>query len=148
MERRGQGEQPASVLDGAKKILSRLGTKAPVVVNRPRGDPKLSERLLDLAEPLLDACDDERLEERVIGLATTAWNLSLIPEDTRDEFLEDALSEHASDPEFQAQFREHVGWLMERKMKRYPSDRRFVLHYKVSGTGADRELDVAFSESP
>ena len=105
---------------------------------------KMSEVLLDFAEPLLDALDDDDEFKGAISFAAICWNLSFLPEKTQRKQLRsighqlggsDALS--TSEIEYFARI------LLERKKAFFADDRRMVADYEVVNEEEGDSLLVA-----
>jgi hypothetical protein len=108
---------------------------------RPKEDPRLSERLVDLIAPYReDGLTSERYE-MLIGAAATAWNLSLLPEAERPEALGQSFRRaRVRDVEGVA---EVIVTLMRRKEQLFPNDDRTIVTWEVSESGGQCHVTVA-----
>ena len=93
---------------------------------------KMSEVILDFAEPLLKNFDDDEDFESVIAFATICWNLSFLPEQQRQAQLNamvDKLSK--SDALLRIEMEDCAKMLLERKRAFFANNRRMVVDYEV-----------------
>jgi hypothetical protein len=95
---------------------------------------KMSQRLIQLAQPYLNG--GENLEEyrKEMSLASLAWNLSLFPADSREERMK-SLDLHAMEEEDRQLIFEHLRELMRRKERLFPGDRRMIANVDVVDQG-------------
>lgn len=100
----------------------------------PRKDSsyrKLSQVILDFAQPLPDATEDEEFED-VIRFTVLCWNYSLLLKDELREELQNQVRQ--IDAEKLLNLLENddcVQMLLERKRKFFPDDKRLVVDYKI-----------------
>jgi hypothetical protein len=113
-----------------------------VLVN-PSGETKMSEVLLDFADPLLQMADEESEERNIMEMAILAWNLALLPLAERQEllstFVDDSLSDDGTSAEEIAGL---IEWLVDRKIEYYIESDRFIVDYEFVGSGNRRRLYV------
>ncbi|MBW2149689.1 MAG: hypothetical protein JRI22_22070 [Deltaproteobacteria bacterium] len=141
--RLGKGKSgQALLLEKMKKSKYLPGAK---FVIEPNGKEKMSEVVLDFAKPLLDECRDSDTEKKAISLAILVWNMSLLPENSRDQAIQKMYSDllPSDDATDLATMMYCVDMLMERKRKYFPKNKRAIIDYQFSGSGKDRRLDVA-----
>ena len=114
-------------------------------VIEPNGKEKMSEVIFDFAKPLLDECRDSDTEKKAISLAILVWNVSLLPQKSRNHAIQKMHSNLLSsdDAADLATMMYYVDMLMERKRKYFPNNKRAIIDYQFSGSGKDRRLDVA-----
>jgi hypothetical protein len=92
----------------------------------------MSEVLLDFAEPLLDAIDDDELFENAINCAVACWNLSFLPGKKQQRQLRAIVNELGkSDPLTRHEFEDCTRMLLERKRIFFADEKRIVVNYKV-----------------
>jgi hypothetical protein len=129
----------------------------------------MSAVILEFIEPYRDQAHNDSELENLIALSVVAWNISLLPEDQRENALEDFASGMFSrkrllpiklrnwvlrlfrskreggsgdrPPEVTA-FKEIVYEMIERKVNQYSQNRRFILSYQVKFTNSDMNLFV------
>lgn len=106
---------------------------------------KLSEVLLEFAEPLTATAHTEEDFREDIELALLVWNLSLLPAEERSSFLEEAIhpssGPRASLP---PKVEPVVQMLLARKQAMFPDDNRFVVDHQLSGGPRNADLVVAY----
>jgi hypothetical protein len=108
----------------------------------PPGQLKMSEVIVEFAEPLLDAARDDREYRNALGLAIVAWNVSLLPERMWTATLPKHLRELASEEDVADDLGHLLTGLIHRKERFYPHVRRLVLDYEITRSSGDRRLDV------
>lgn len=84
-------------------------------------------------EPYAELADTEEAYLALLNLAMMAWNAALLPEEGREELLEEALGK------FPRGFREEgaqvVRELMARKEQLFPENRHLILDFEIVDTG-------------
>jgi hypothetical protein len=112
---------------------------------------KMSEVILDFAEPLLENCDDNNeLIKKAITTAIIVWNISLLPEKDHDDAIQNissklSPSENASN---YVAMMSYIDMLMERKKKYFSNNRRAIVSYHFSNVQGGIHLYVASTISP
>jgi len=92
---------------------------------------KMSEVLMDFAQPLLDIVDDAGFKN-VIILASLCWNLSFLPEQKQQKQLKIIVDELSKpDPLIRPELDAWVRKLLQRKKALFADDRRMIVNYKV-----------------
>ena len=120
MDRKKIGRRPKQQVQAAQAGLLKKVKRYPVLegkeiqVNSPDRD-KMSQVLLDFAGPLLDRCRSEIPVYNIIGLAITAWNLSMLPQADQRRFLEGSPEKLSLGPEDLKEMNNVITWLMARK---------------------------------
>jgi hypothetical protein len=130
----------------------------------------MSEVLLEFIEPYRNLAHNDSALKKLIALGVVAWNVSLLPEDQREKSLDDFASSlfarkrlwpiriknwihnvirskragegKAQLPEV-GDFKEIVYEMMERKLKHFTRNRRFIVSYQVEARDDDVQLFVA-----
>ena len=95
---------------------------------------KMSEVLLDFAEPLFAGAtdDDDKYLDAAISFAVICWNCSFLPHKEREKIINAFLDELSmSDVSFRPVFRECADLLIERKQVFFKDDTRMILNYKL-----------------
>lgn len=133
-----QAKQP-----GSEILRQRLRQRFPdgeVTATEASDGVKMSEVLEAFVEPYHDAATTDRAYRKLLTVAATAWNMSLLPEEERsarlDEFLEVIPKEVRRDGKL------IVRELMERKEDSFSEYRRMILDLEVTDTGDDLHLTV------
>ncbi len=114
------------------------------------GEPKMSEVLLELADPLIDGdVSDPDLVDILVQLTIAAWNKSMLPVEHQAEVEREIIDTFES-PDGDAERVDAIADALEiiedRRRKLFPDLRRFVLNYDVQVSGNKVELNVV-SES-
>ena len=92
---------------------------------------KMSEVLLDFAEPFLDTLADEQFEAGIY-FAAICWNTSFLPEKKQHEMLRSLINELGkSDKLARFDVEDCARMLLERKKIFFADEKRMVLNYKV-----------------
>jgi hypothetical protein len=105
------------------------------------GMPKLSERLLEIADLFQDADSDEEMFLGVVHMAALAWNYESGGEEMREiitDSMDSIVAKEGMPPEAVAMFLAMV----REKHERFPDDRRFIADINVSSAGRNRYLSV------
>jgi hypothetical protein len=114
-----------------------------IKIVKRRAGPKVSEVLMEFAEPWLDEARNDDQRRTVIGMAILAWNMAAIPEPERWDGVS---------PEFTESLREPAKAILEemiaRKLAMYSKENRSLLDYEITGSGANMRVDVVYSLSP
>ena len=93
---------------------------------------KMSEVILDFAEPLLDAIDDDELFENAVGCAVVCWNLSFLQEMKQKRQVRAIVNKFDKSgllTRFEAE--DCVRMLLERKRILFADEKRIVINYKI-----------------
>ena len=112
----------------------------PIKVVTRRTGRKVSEILMEFAQPWLDEARNDDQRKTVVGLAVLAWNLAVIPEPER----------------WEGDFAEQLGItgkailteMIARKLALYPEETRPILDYQITGSQNNLSLQVISSLSP
>jgi hypothetical protein len=106
---------------------------------------KMSEVLVAFIEPYLGDAPTRAMKERLVSTAVMAWNASLMPEDERTEFLDEAARAVLAGSGKQAmdEFMSVVRDLIERKQRLFSGDERIVVSYQFRAVRGGTQLAVA-----
>ena len=105
---------------------------------------KLSEVILEYAEPLTNVADGSELEERAIRMSVTLWNASLLPKQKALETIEPALDDMAQgDQLLKSEIYLMFELMYKRKQSLFPNDKRFIVDYTLEENDGDFYLQVA-----
>jgi hypothetical protein len=122
----------------AEDIRSRSGFDEMSILINPEDQEPLSDRLPEiLGDFLMDMATNKEEMERLLFLAVTAWNATVVPEDLQQELFERTIGEL---PE---EIHELVFAMMERKRQLYPDDHRYVVDFQVDDLGDTFHISVA-----
>ena len=104
---------------------------------------KLSEVILEYAEPLMNVADGSELEERAIRMSVTLWNSSLLPKQKALETMEPALDDMAKgDQLLKSEFHMMFELMYNRKQSLFPNDTRFIVDYTLEENDESFHLQV------
>jgi hypothetical protein len=112
------------------------------VVQRRTGR-KVSEMLMEFAEPWLDEARNDDQRRAVIGMAVLAWNMAAFPEPKRWEGMSPEFAEKLGEPG-KAILKEMIA----RILALYPDETRSILDYEITGSGHKMRVDVVYSLLP
>ena len=103
---------------------------------------KMSEVILDFAEPLLNTVDDDdEFFEEVISFAVICWNASFLPEKEQKQILCSLVDEMAkSDELLRLSVQNDIRILLERKKAFFADDRRMLTNFQIVGEKGSRRL--------
>ena len=104
---------------------------------------KMSQVIIDFAEPVLERAKTEKEFRTGIGLATLAWNASLLPEAEREKVINKPLIESLPDATDTALVA--LEMLIARKHQYFPDNKRVIMDYELSGTPPNLHLSVISS---
>jgi hypothetical protein len=107
---------------------------------------KLSEVVLEFAEPLTDAVENTESEGRAIELSVLLWNASLLPKQKALGSIQPALEEIADgDQALVSEFHGIFEMMYARKQSHYATDKRFIVDYSLEKNAEGYFLQVASS---
>ena len=109
----------------------------------PKGEPKMSEVLLDFAKPLLP--DDATPEEYhvAIPMAAAVWNACLQPDAEREKLRDEmAVKFGHGDPHHMVFFLNAFEAMLKQKRELYPNLRRLIVDYEIGLTDQGVTLNV------
>jgi len=143
-KRRREGKRKQRRLTNWKKKLEQGPFRGREVVIGPRGEVKMSDVLKDFVEPYRELADTEEAYRKLLTLAVTAWNASLLPEEEQegmvDSILEGGLPE--DDEELKAGLKDIVNMLIERKQAHFSGNKRTIVDFELTDTGREYHLSV------
>lgn len=120
------------------KRISYLPKDAHITIGK--GKEKMSEILIDFAEPLFEFTENE---DAVYHLAMIAWNASIMPENQRDKIINEAVMFiPKDDSQFRADLKTVLKSLIQRKLELYPNNKRVMVGYEFTESGNKRILNV------
>ena len=124
----------------AQKVFEMSGIEAEPI--RSNAFEKMSDILLDYAEPFLDTIDvNNKAEyEKVIMMAIMFWNCSILDESRENrKIVRDVLKPFMTD----AESRNVVSYMFKRKRMMYPDNKRMMLNYELTKAPGGFHLSVA-----
>ena len=131
-------------MGGMRKLRRSYGKRYKVEPLRPQESyraRKMSEVLLDFAEPLLNTIDNDELFEDVISFAIICWNASFLPEKEQKKIISSLVDEMAkSDVLLRLSIGSDVRMLLERKRRFFADEKRMVVNYEIIEENGSRRL--------
>jgi hypothetical protein len=137
-----RSQQAAAQQALAGRIQRSLPDEQVKIVTRRTGR-KVSEILVDFAQPWLDEARNDAQRKTVIGMAVLAWNMAAIHEPERWEGMSPELQEKLTEPA-----KTILKEMIARKLALYPEEPRSILDYEIIGGGDEMRIEVAFSLLP
>lgn len=134
-----------AVLNLLKKKLKSVGlTGEPGSASESGPGRKMSEVLLAFIEPYLYLAENREMLDRLVATAAAAWNASLLPEDKREGFLDEAGRIMLAEAGKQSadDFRPIMRDLIARKQRLFSRDERVVVKYELRRVGGRDQLVV------
>ena len=105
---------------------------------------KLSEVLLEFAEPMIEATDDITSEEDAVRMSITLWNASLQSKEAGIESITTAVDKiHDGDSETLSDYLNIFETMYARKQELFPNDKRFSVDYSLTRNEDSIYLEVA-----
>jgi len=112
----------------------------PIKVVTRRTGRKVSEILMEFAQPWLAEARNDDQRKAVIGLAVLAWNAAMIPEpeQLKGDFLKKLGASGVA----------VIIDMIARKLALYPGETRPILDYQITGAQDNLRVEVVFSLLP
>jgi len=105
---------------------------------------KLSEVVLEFAEPLINVVEGTEGEEKAIRMSVTLWNSSLLPKQKALEVIKPALDDLANgDQTLTSEFHSMFDMMYDRKQNYFSTDNRFIVDYSLEKNSEGFYLQVA-----
>ena len=114
----------------------------PIKIVKRRTGRKVSEVLMEFAEPWLDEARNDDQRKTIIGMAVLAWNMAIIPEPERWDGVSQEFAGKLGEPA-KAILKEMIA----RKLSVFPEENRSLLDYETTDAGANMRVDVVYSLS-
>lgn len=133
-----------------EKVQNLMNIQKEKIAPSANGSEKMSEVILDFAEPLLLLSDDEEFGRKAIRVAILIWNISLLPKEKQEKALQEIYADFSrpDDPDYLAGIKTMINVLMERKRTHFPDNKRTIKDYQISGSGKNYRLDIVSTPSP
>lgn len=103
---------------------------------------KMSEALEKLVASYVHEARTEQEYDALIGLGAMAWNMTMMPPETRKNAIKDAIAMFGQDPENIQFLSERLNVLMQRKEKLFPDEDRVIVSYAIEDLGNQWHLKV------
>ena len=115
------------------------------VVYEPSGEEKMSEVIMGFVEPYLELVDTYEAQNKLIGLATLAWNAALLPKEEQGAMVGDVIGNLKLSDSNAKELVKLVETMMKRKRRYFSDNNRVILNYHLSETRHGFHLSVASS---
>lgn len=92
---------------------------------------KMSEILLEYTQPMFQENFTVEMKTKAIDMAILAWNLSLIPEETRAERREEIITSASINEEDRQEYIKMLDFMVEIKKKCYGNIKRLIMNYTI-----------------
>jgi hypothetical protein len=103
----------------------------------------MSEVLLEFAQPILDAVDDDRYFRMVVQFAAICWDIAMYPESEQEALLNKFLCDAAvSNESVHLGLGQYARVLIARKKALFHDEKRSILDVKFVGEGENRQVFV------
>lgn len=136
------------ISDSQKQLMQKAKDQAAgedrEVVIDTSNPQKMSEIIIDYAEPLLAIAATDKDQEKAVIMAITFWNLAILKENERQDMIDSLITKlmQAGDP---ADLNQTMEYFIERKQLLYPDVNRMVLDYDCVHTSDRLHLNVVSS---
>jgi hypothetical protein len=122
-----------------------LSEKFAGMVMNPQGEVKMFEVLEELVEPYLDFTRNFSQREKLFSLALVAWNIALMPENERQQMIDQVIEQGmgGNDPLARQDAREIIDGLIARKQKLFADNKRYIIDFQLQDMGQTFHLSVA-----
>jgi hypothetical protein len=134
----------------SKKSKKRIVPSGPGRVFVLGADPKMSEVILDLADPLIDGdVSDAKEVDLIVQLTIAAWNKAMLSADKQDaseKEIIDILVPRDGDAELVGTVIQALDIVEERRKKLFPNLRRFIVDYDLQVSDGRVALNIISSE--
>lgn len=130
---------------GAEGRRKRLRKSLKLFHSRQGETAKISQCLIQVAQPYLNGGDNLDEYRKELSLASIAWNLSLFPPDSREEHIMKSLDPQAIEEENRQLIAQHLLELVRRKERLFPGDRRLIVKVDVLDEGGSVRVLVTSS---
>jgi hypothetical protein len=124
-----------------QKIKDRVAGEGREIVIESSNPQKMSEIIIDYAEPLLEISTTDKDQEKAVIMAITLWNLAILKENERQEMI-DSLTPRLVQEGDPADLNQIIEYFIERKQLLYPDVNRMILDYDCVHTTDRLHLNV------
>jgi hypothetical protein len=127
-----------------QKLMREVKTKTgftKTLIN-PEGEISISDAVSKIIAPYRDTAQDYKSFHKLVTIACTAWNASILPAEERESMLADMLK-LMPDQQSREDFTEIVKELMKRKNWLYPKVNRMIVQFKVTERRNDFHVAIA-----
>ena len=110
---------------------------------------KMSEVIIEYAQPLLDAAQSPQNQRKSIAMAITFWNIALLSDEEQKKFIKDFINTAkapTNNEEWSGECEQVVTYFIERKTAYYPHINRMILDFECIETPQGLHLNVVSKE--
>ncbi len=131
----------SSILQNLMRDLKSKTGLTKTLIN-PEGEISISDAISKIIAPYRDAAPDYKSFHKLVTIACTAWNASILPVAERENMLAD-MRKLMPDQQSREDFTAIVTELMKRKNKLYPKVNRMIVQFKVTERRNDFHIAIA-----
>ncbi len=131
----------------ARRIITRdqrPGMGDPIIIHDPKGMRKMSEVLIEFAEPVMERADSFEDRKKAFSVAALTWNLSLEDPDDRKVKISELCEKvfHSGEKSVMKDLRQFLDQFIQRKEENYPEIKRSILDWELIETRDSYHLNV------
>jgi|GEM_PF-1435665 len=132
---------------GQTLLANGFGKNLPkdAVITTKTQNEKMSEVLLDFAEPLIDKCKDDKAFYNALQICAIAWNSSFLSPEERNKLIDESFNKYINDNEDREIAKEILSKMLERKQKKFPDIKRMIMDFQISYKDGQQHLFVTSS---
>lgn len=104
---------------------------------------KMSEIILEFAEPVLRVANDEQTNKNALTIAITCWDVALLPENEHEEIIGKIVKEAMPTEQFWKDMENIVRMLIERKKSLYPHVKKIIVDHDIQFSNGNIILNIA-----
>lgn len=108
----------------------------------PEGEISISDAISKIIAPYRDMAQDYDSFHKLVTVACTAWNASIMSVEKRENMLAD-MRKLMPDQQSREDFMAIVKEMMKRKNRLYPKVNRMIIQFKVTDRGNDFHIAIA-----
>jgi hypothetical protein len=139
--KRKKNNSGSSILQNLMRDVKAKTGFTKTLVN-PEGEISISDAISKIIAPYRDTAQDYGSFRKLVTVACTAWNASILPVAQRESMLADMLK-LLPDQQSREDFTEIVKELMKRKNRLYPKVNRMIVQFKVTDRENDFHIAIA-----
>ena len=140
-EKARQGQAPV-----LEKLASLNLPKNAKLIREPVGVKKMSEVLLEFADPYIEYWDDEDHLNKILTLCVIGWGLAIMPIDQRGDLIEKTLK--TLPEEARADGRALFEMMIDRKEMYFADNNRWIISHTLTMTPKGPHVDVVSTLVP
>ena len=145
----GSGKKYKKCCYGKNKIskillsngLGKIIPEGAIVTENPQKE-KMSEILLEFAEPLTDACEGGRAFYNALQFSIIAWNSSFFSLKERNKLIDGDINKYIDNNNDREITKEILSMMLERKKKNFSHIKMFIVDFQIAYEEGQRHLTV------